>query len=163
VRLIIDQCDRDQVGHARRRLGGKEPAEPYAGVLHLSTSWSPQRGPARIRNDERARAGTLISPARPRLSPAAALRVHAERRSGHSPDHPRLPPKRGCEHFWLAFGHDGAGTLVFELPGGGANVSGRGIGLSTRADQVLYQARRVKIVIPTTLTRICTQIALLVS
>jgi hypothetical protein len=124
----------------------------------VSSAWpseDPQRRASESRNLD------FTSPHAPVASNCFAS--PRERRSGHSPDHPRLPPKRSCEHFWLAFGHDGAGTLVFELPGGGANVSGRGIGLSTRADQVLYQARRVKIVIPTTLTRICTQIALLVS
>jgi hypothetical protein len=65
--------------------------------------------------------------------------------------------------FWPGRCQDGSAFAV-ELPGGGdANVSGRFVGLSKLVVQFLYQARRVKIVSPNTLTRICIQIASVVS
>jgi hypothetical protein len=47
--------------------------------------------------------------------------------------------------------------------GDDANVGGRDIGLSRLVIQTLYQASSVKIVMPATLTKICIQIALLIS
>ena len=94
-----------------------------------------------------------------------SMNIAFERCSDHSPDFVyACHPKPNCEYFWLAPGHDGARTVAFELPGGGdVSVSGRTAGLSKRVVQVLYQARRVKIVSPEMLTRICIQIALVVS
>jgi len=64
----------------------------------------------------------------------------------------------------LALYHYGASPVTLELPGaGGANASGGDLGLSMRVVQFLYHARSVKIAIPTILTRICIQIALVVS
>ena len=63
----------------------------------------------------------------------------------------------------LGLCHDGSAFAV-ELPVcGDSNVSGRFAGLSKLAVQFLYQARRLKIVSPNTLTRICIQIASVVS
>jgi hypothetical protein len=59
--------------------------------------------------------------------------------------------------------HEGS-AFALELPvGGAATVRDRNVGLSMLVVQTLYQANSVKIVRPTMLTRICIQIALLIS
>jgi hypothetical protein len=86
-----DQCDRDQVGHVPQRLGGQElaaaGAHDHDAMASLSTLWCrPSRRAARILDDQRARAGTSISPRRARSPWAFALRAQAACHSGHSPD-----------------------------------------------------------------------------
>lgn len=163
-----DQCDRDQVGRVPQRLGDQDLAAAGASghdaLASVSTSWLlrrvAQRGSATSSEPEqepRSHHGGPACPEQLLCEPSCAPYRSLAR------FHRRLPPKRSGERFRLVLGHDGTRTVAFELPGGGATVSGRGSGLSIRVDQVLYQARKVKIAIPTTLTRICIQIASVVS
>ena len=62
-----------------------------------------------------------------------------------------------------SFCHEGSG-FALELPvDGDATVGDRSVGLSMLVVQTLYQAKSVKIASPTMLTRICIQIASLIS
>lgn len=166
--MPTDQSDYDQVGHVPQRLGGQEPAAAGANDHDAMASWptswlllrprgeDPQRRASLSRNLDLTAAHPPAPSscfASPRCAPCRSLARF----------HRRLPPNRSGEQIRLVLGHVGARTVAFELPGGGANVSGRGSGLSIRADQVLYHASKVKIAIPTTLTRICIQIASVVS
>ena len=62
-----------------------------------------------------------------------------------------------------SFRHEGSGFALEPPLGGGAPVGDRSAGLSMLVVQTLYQAKSVKIVRPAMLTRICIQIALLIS
>jgi hypothetical protein len=133
-------------GWASRRRGQRRLNRRR--LFSITTRWGATRSQSRL--------------AGPR---ARALRARNERRSRHSPDFILTVHLKGHPaHFWRALGHDGACAGAFEpASGGDAKVSARTIGLSARAVQFLYQAMRVRIVIPRTLSRTCIQMALVIS